>query len=140
MAEMNETEINYLYCLKLSKIFEKEREFKLLKCLYSGLKSNIIETDFFTQQLEEYKKEIVTTPNAEVTIMMGELFGKLPSKQDAVNIITYLSIIEDAVSKENYEVARSAKDQIVAIKGMTEKEYFKMYKFFVTDCPVMYDI
>jgi len=137
---LNENDVNYLYCLKLAKIFERETEFKMLKCLYFSLKGDIIDTDFFAKQVEEYKKSIVTTPNKTVQLIMGDLFMNLPSKQDAVNIISYLSIIEDAVNKEDYEVAKKAKDEIVNMKGMSETEYFKMYKFFVTDYPVKYDI
>ena len=136
---INGNDVNYLYCLKLAKIFQKENEFKMLKCLYYGFKGNVIDSEFFAEQIEECKKVIVKDPNKEVQLIMGNLFLNLP-KQDAVNIISYLSIIENAVNKEDYEVAKTAKDEIINMKGMNEVEYFKFYKFFVTDYPVKYDL
>jgi hypothetical protein len=133
-----ESEVNYFFALKLSKIFEREDEFKMLKCLYYSYKDKIIESDFFNKKVDEMKISIIKTGNQEVGTIMHSLF-KNYSKQDATNILILLSVIENAVNHENYEVANKAKQEILNVKGLTEAEYFKMFKCFVTDCPVKYD-
>lgn len=132
-----ESEVNYFFTLKLSKLFDREDDFKMLKCLYYGYKGNIIESDFFTKKVDEMKVTIVGAGSKDVSSLMHELFKKY-TRQDTTNILALLSVIENAVNNENYEVANKAKEEILKVKDITEVEYFKMFKFFVTDCPVNY--
>lgn len=139
---MKDVSLNYCYLLKLAKIFKKDEEFDLLKALYFAYKKGVLKEELFTKKMDDYKKEIVqmSTNNLEMQYIMGELFDGIEDKQDIVNIISYLSIIEYSVNKEEYEKANECKSAITKMKGVTEQKYFKMYKYFVTDCPVDYDL
>ncbi len=134
----SETEVNYFFTLKLSKIFDMDDEFKMLRCLYYSYKGDVIESTFFQKKVDEVKAIVVKNGALkEITSVIHEVF-KNYTKQDITNILALLSVIENAVNHENYEIANKAKGEILKVKGITEPEYFKMFKFFVTDCPVKY--
>ncbi len=140
MTNLDENKLTYLYCLKLAKLFNCNDEFKLVRGLYYSLLGDVIDSELFMKEINRHKQIIITAPNESTQMIIADIFKSLESKQDCVDMISYLSIIEYSVSKEDYETAKNMKARILKLKGMTEQKYFKIFKQLVTDFPVNYSI
>jgi len=112
--------------------------FKSLQIYFKALEDGYINIELFTKRLDELNIELFRDNSNTLDSLILPIIPKYINKDNVVNIITLISVIEYSVQIENYELAQECKDAIKEDCELKSEDYDKLFDFFNNNNKVDY--